>query len=178
MLEFNVVKNKHGYNYVIILEKYYNPSISILIDTGSLYPVWTSDESAFLDLFPDARLANNLTCMLGGFGNGTESCKIYILPKFILSDGKESIIYHNLPVVMQKKNFSFDMIISSTMLNKMNYKYVSHTRDKKEINPVFRIYNLKQDYYAGIHKITLQPNTNICINTHYVLSNVYTFTHE
>lgn len=184
MLEFNIISNNSNtavYELKIIRNKATNPSIQTLIDTGASFPVWVDGLEAFKALFPDSKFANAET-IIRGFGNGFEVAPIYIVPKFKLSDGKNEITYTNLPIAILTRDYSFNMIISFTMLNKLNYNFVSYTNRKgvKAINPIFRIHNQKETYHAGFTQCTTRETIaekNLkYFSTPNIIKSVYIFT--
>lgn len=180
MLEFEILSDNKLYNMLLVLNKGTRTNCKTLIDTGASIPVWVSGLNNFLFQFPDAY---EIQCeyLVSGFGTGKEVASIYIIPEFVLSDGKEKIIYHKLPVAIIDRDFSFNMIISNTMLSKFNYKYVAYTNKNsiKHISPLFRIYSEKVDYYIGL-KMSSLANINKKYLAYFkyttLLSNIYVFT--
>jgi hypothetical protein len=184
MLEFNIIsnnKNKSLIELTIIRNKASVPYINTLVDTGASFPVWLGGVTTFLEQFPNSRQANAET-IIRGFGHGFEVAPVFIIPLFELSDGTNKIAYRNLPIAVIKRDYTFSMIISFTMLNKMNFSYVSYTNRKeiKQINPVFRIYNHKQLYHMGYTQSpvasTLPENIAKQFKTPNIAGHTYIFT--
>lgn len=146
-LTFDVLKNEDKkplriYDFLIITNSAYdNPSLQVLIDSGATIPVWVGDSSVFMQHFPDSYLYE-ARGKLGGFGLYSTYPPIYIIPSYILRDKKGNYIeFVDLPIMIESKNYSFDMIISFTMLQKLNYYYEYYdTNSGTSFNaPKFRI---------------------------------------
>ncbi|MCM1135208.1 MAG: hypothetical protein NC400_06485 [Clostridium sp.] len=122
-LLFDIKRSKsHKYDMTLITNMYNRQKgFTCLIDTGARVPVWCTEEQLLKTIYPDC-IKQNAVFMLSGFGNGFEVANVYKIPKFILSDGKYSIMYNNLIVAVTNKDrdFIFDMILSYNMFNKMS----------------------------------------------------------
>ncbi len=105
-----------------IIQNTARSSYLILFDTGAGIPVWVSDIKLLFLEYPDAK-KSNMKIPIGGFGKGRTLADVYLIPDFVLSDGKESLHYINLPIAVLKKDYSFEMIASFTMFNHLNYSY-------------------------------------------------------
>ena len=144
MLKFPIVKSANGsvdypltiFDNVISLTEQ-EKNFRVLIDTGASVPVWTKGEHEFLQRFSRSTEAEyKLT--LRGFGGTTDPVKVYIVDDFILSDGNSCIHYYKLPIAVYGLNFSFDMIISYTMISFLKWEY------QPGLNPLFCIEDTKQ----------------------------------
>ena len=111
------VKNTYDMPIINIVHK--NTQIQCLLDTGARVPVWCSGEEELKSYYKDS-YEQNAVFLLSGFGKGQEMAKVYVIPDFELSDGKNTIHYKDLLIAVIDKDFSFNMILSYTMFNKMN----------------------------------------------------------
>ena len=197
MLEFEIIPsdtNRKVYKTLVIKNyAYNNPSMKILFDTGAYLPVWTDGIANFIDTFAQCRYLN-IKAILSGFGVSYEVADVYGVPVFVLRDDKGNWVkINNLYIVVTKRDFSFQMILSFPTLEKMNYHYLSYTNKNniyKQIDPKFRIYPHRDTYYMSPNIITVN---NIILNRleekyegissrikigDRILDNVYTFTQE
>lgn len=99
-----------------------NTELFCLVDTGAFIPVWCSDFTSLLDLFPSVKFSGYIT-EISGFGYGVEYAPIYIIPNFVLSDGLNEVTYLNLPVAVMVKNYAYQMILSYTMFTTANMTF-------------------------------------------------------
>ena len=98
-----------------------------------------------------------------------------------MSDGKEEIHYNNLIVAVVERDFSFNMILSYTMFNKMNISIDTFTNRNGTHNvaPNLRISSVK-DTYMVRYKLADLSNFNkqtICqkCGTERILDSIYVF---
>ena len=150
MLEFPLVSdpnNTNLYNVKIIENKSENGNYKMLVDSGASIPVWVDGLETFLFYFPEASQMDK-KAYVGGFGGPGEYVDVYTIPIFSFSDGTESLHYLDLPVAVTDRDYSFQMIASFTMLNKLNYSYLSFDSDAEEgfQCPVFRLFFKKNEY--------------------------------
>ena len=126
------------------------PNILVMIDTGASIPVWVRDEILLLRYFPKAYKTNYL-CYLGGFGGKGSLAPVYIIPNYKLEDKSgNTLSYMNLPVMLSPRDYSFDMIISFTMLNQTNFSFDRFNSNRSAYKtPKFKIDSNKNMYYIG-----------------------------
>lgn len=83
--------------------------LNVLLDTGAVYPVWTSSETILTDIFGLTAFKKDIP--VSGFG-GTVYGNSYRLPLLILGD----FVYHDLFIVCSElRNAPCDLILSATM---------------------------------------------------------------
>lgn len=111
-----VIRNKTGTT----------PGILTLIDTGANMPVWCDSVESLQFTFPGARYSG-YKAKLRGFGNPIYA-PIWVIPEFVLSDGKDYVAFPQLKVMVNGLSASFKMILSFTMLDHAEITYKS-TRD-------------------------------------------------
>lgn len=147
-LKFDIQKRKNTYDLTIV-SNILKTRINCLIDTGATVPVWCNGENTLLSYYPNA-VKQNCFYILHGFGKGCEIATIYTIPDFVLSDGKNEIHYMNLPIAVVNRDFSFDMVLSYTMFNKMNISINTFTNRNglHTVIPNIRISALKDKYYT------------------------------
>lgn len=143
-LRFDLQRRNSSYDMPIIKLPCGNTKIECLLDTGARVPVWCAGEMELKTLFQNCRI-QNAVFLLTGFGKGYELAKVYMIPDFILSDGKEEIHYRNMMVAVIDKDFSFSMILSYTMFNKMNISIDTFTNRNgtHPISPNLKIVSTK-----------------------------------
>lgn len=179
-LKFNLQRLKNTYGLTIISNRHKNTKIGCLLDTGANVPVWCAGEESLKSYYHNCH-KQDAVFLLRGFGRGYEIAKVYIIPDFILSDGKEEIHYNNLIVVVVERDFSFNMILSYTMFNKMNISIDTFTNRNGTHNvaPNLRISSVK-DTYMVRYKLADLSNFNkqtICqkCGTERILDSIYVF---
>ena len=177
-LKFKLLKRNGTFATTVIQNITKIGPLDCLVDTGARLPVWCSTERDFLNVYPNAIKLNAIS-FLSGFGHGTEQVSLYKIPDFELSDGSKTIHFINLIVALLNKDFTFDMILSYTMLNKMNISIDTYTNrtDTNNYVPNLRIAALKDTYNIGIKQKSF-PNAvlNNKGNNKKVYSDIYIFT--
>lgn len=84
-----------------------------MVDTGALFPIWTSTDDALIELGAKLQMKD---VSFGGFGGRTQG-NLYRV-NFKLNN----IIYVDMPIIAKEMNdLSCHMIISATMFEKMIY---------------------------------------------------------
>jgi len=125
-------KNRPSFQYISNETK-----IMALIDSGAETPVWCAGEEEFLAAYPDSKKMGWESEILG-FGKEPEKGKVYVIPKFILSDGNTDYKIINLMVaVCYHPLIGYDFVMSDTMFSKadtfihrIDNKYVEIFFDK------------------------------------------------
>ena len=182
-LKFNIQRKNGSYDMPIIKFSHMNTQIECLIDTGARVPVWCAGEEELKSLFPNCS-QQKAVFLLSGFGKGCEIAKVYVIPDFSLSDGKDIIHYKNLILAVINKDFSFSMILSYTMFNKMNLSIDTFTNRNgaHSINPNVKIAALKQQYHVGYRLKDLSGyDKNEIIqkcHTEKILDSIYVFNQQ
>lgn len=126
-LKFNLIPSSDGksYNTLVICNKSPNGlKHNILIDTGASFPVWTKEIDLLLSHYPQA-IETPHKAWLGGFGGDGSVEPVWRIPRFILSDGNESIAYEDLHVAVHPMQSNFDMVVSFPMLRHAVITYVT-----------------------------------------------------
>ena len=120
--------------------------------------------------------------LLRGFGGSGEVADVYIIPEFVLQDeAEQSVIFHNLPVIVVKRDYSFNMILSYTLLNKMNFHhsaYVDKNNQYMPKNPSISIQPYKNKYYVGYTRrkvYEFRKDVQQYFHLDYCLENTYIF---
>ena len=108
--------------YVKNVKSKNDTNLFCLLDTGAFIPVWCSSVSILLNIYPNARFSGYIT-KISGFGHGVEFAPLYIIPKFILSDGPNRVVYDNLPIALLQKDYDYHMILSYTMFTTANMTF-------------------------------------------------------
>jgi len=148
MLEFPVIpkeNNEQIYNLLIIDNKAYKVTLPTLIDTGATISTWVGGYKSFKSVFPEAELLSDTEALLRGFGGSGEIAKVYLIPEYVLKDNfKNSIVFNNMPIIVTRRDYSFRMILSYTMLNKLNFEHKAYTYIEKK-------------YIASNQKIYIKP---------------------
>lgn len=153
-LKFNLQKRENTYGITIIKTKLNNTALRCLIDTGARIPVWCSGEDELKAQFPQC-VKMDAVFLLSGFGKEYEFATVYCIPNFILSDGKSKIYYHNMVVAVVNRDFSFDMILSYSIFNKMNVSINTFTNRNglHSVTPNVKISAYKEHFnVVPIHK--------------------------
>lgn len=130
VLKFNLVgtmdiDNNYVYNSLVV-ENMSNASTEckVLIDTGASFPVWTKEIDLLLSHYPQATETSYIA-WLGGFGGKGKEVPVWRIPRFVLSDGSESICYENLHVAVDLMPSNFDIVMSFPMLRHAVITYVT-----------------------------------------------------
>ena len=151
------------------------PGMLVMIDTGASIPVWVRDEFLLLRYFHDAYKADYY-CYLGGFGGKGGFVPVYIIPKFKLVDKNNNTLkFIDLPVMVSQRDYTFDIIISFTMLNQTNFSFNKFDSSRSAYRvPKFKIDSNKSTYYIG--KRFLDDSTLDKHLGYKVLKDIYVFT--
>ena len=186
MLEFPVISNANNsqvYNLMIINNCAYAISLKTLIDTGASITTWVKGVQSFQAVFPDAKKMDDTEALIRGFGGSGEVADVYIIPEFVLRDeADKTVIFHNLPVIVVKRDYSFNMILSYTLLNKMNFNHIAYSDENSQYNAVHPSINIqpyKGDYYVGFtrRKVSeFRKEIQKYFHLTYCLENTYIFT--
>lgn len=120
--------------------------------------VWVDGIELFLHRFPDAKRMDTQV-ILRGFGTGYEVVPVYTIPEYrIMDESGQRVTIKNLSVAVIKRDFSFQMILSSPLFSKMNYHYISYTDrggSVKSINPRFRLYPKQKLYCMNVKVVNV-----------------------
>lgn len=182
-LKFNMQRRNGAYDMPIIKISHLNTQIECLVDTGARVPVWCAGEDELKSLYPNC-IQDNSVFLLSGFGKGHEVAKVYTIPNFTLSDGKDAINYKNLSVAVINKDFSFSMILSYTMFNKMNISIDTFTNRNgaHSINPNIKINSLRDTYNTRYKLKDISDYDRLQIikkcNTENILDSIYIFNQQ
>ena len=182
-LKFNLKRVRGLYNKPVIKNVYRDYAYECLIDTGAAFPVWCVGEKQLKSMYPNC-VDSKSVFMLGGFGKGVEIVPVYIIPNFILSDGRNSITFENLAVAVTCRDFSVHMILSYTMFSKMNISIdtFSNRNGFHNVEPNFKVAAKKSRYY--IRSVKMSKDTQSAMNLYKklgnkdVIRNIYIFTQE
>lgn len=134
-------------------------TVSIMLDTGAMYPVWTRGIEYLKEMVPNLR-DEDCSITVGGFGGDGELCKIYTIPIIRLTEDFE---IQNLPVaVCTNEKIKTDIVLSSN---------------------IFKKWKMVIDYMEGYLEVNNDSNYIYCaIKRHpYCMSSMhrfYTFTLE
>ena len=126
-MKFNLIPSStgEGYNRLVICNKLPNGlKHNILIDTGAFMPVWTQEVELLLMYYPQA-VETQYKAWLGGFGGDGREVPVWKIPRFMLSDGSESIYYENLHVAVYPMKSNFNMAMSFPMLRHAVITYIT-----------------------------------------------------
>jgi hypothetical protein len=152
-----------------------------LVDTGANMPVWCTGENTFKQCYEDASQLQGIS-ILKGFGKGYEICNVYSIPNFKLSDGNNTIIYKNLPIAVLSRDYAFELIISNTMINHLNFSI--NTFAKREgifkINPYIKISSYTNSFnvgckYKNINEFPNPQNIYDKIHSESIVDSIYIF---
>ena len=150
-----------------------NKILITLIDTGAMLPVFFGKFSDLKEYFPNAVMLDNVHTIISGFGgDGTHKLNdVCRIPLFKITDGTDSLIFQRLLVALEPNTgkYSFRMILSATMFNRLNYHFIGGTnnrywqvdyrRDIYYTVPQYSIYN--KNILESINILTQEPITDI-----------------
>lgn len=148
MLEFPIVSNVNNsnvYNLLIIENRIDDENYKVLVDTGASIPVWVDGEEVFKYFYPDA-IQSEKKAYIGGFGGNGEIVDVFIVPIFIIGDGRDNIVFKDIPIAVTDRDFSFQMIMSFTMLNKLQFEYSIDKVDTTCTKPILLIDSNNTEY--------------------------------
>ena len=112
--------------------------------------MWVDGIETFELFFPEANLLEK-RAYLGGFGGPGEFVDVYVIPKFEINDGIASYCYTDIPIAVTNRDFSFQMIASFTMFNKMNYEYLVNDKDTGiRLQQPYLFLNPDKDEYRSV----------------------------
>lgn len=99
--------------------------VMCLVDTGANTPVWFMGENFLKKRYPESYKTDKHTIIRGLGENPLTDVPVWIIPKFIIEDDEgKSIVFHNLYVpVVEISEYSFNMIIPLTMLNRTVFTF-------------------------------------------------------
>ncbi len=192
MLEFPVLHlpKAHVYSVMSFVNHAYTvPKMPVLFDTGATISVWVGGSKSFEATFPSA-VRMDMQAILSGFGSGYDVADVCRIPEYHLKDSMgNTVMIKNLYVAVTKRDFSFRMILSFPVFEKMNYQYISYTNQggHKQINPLFRLYPSKSTYMMSIKYRNITDDLLYALEQKYpgikkrlkcskVLIDAYTFT--
>lgn len=112
MKQFTLPLLKITQRPVVHLEEFFD--IDAMLDTGSLFPVWTESED-ILRVIGCAKVASNVH--FGGFG-GKATGNLYRVPLFKMGE----LLYPNLHIIASPSNVPCHMILSATMFRNLIYE--------------------------------------------------------
>lgn len=173
-LKFNIKRRNQAFDMVIISNLYDAYSdFDCLIDTGARVPVWCAGESLLKTYYPKCVKQNEIF-ILNGFGTGFEVADVYLIPDFKLFDGKQKIHYLNMLVAVTDRDYTFNLILSYNMFNKMNISINTFTNKgtTHNIEPTVRIISSKDIYYVGCKKANVPSNYRDRIISKYGNTNI------
>lgn len=179
-LKFDIIKrNNQTYDMTIITNVYNGRKrFNCLVDTGACVPVWCAGEQLLKTYYPNCS-KTDAVFILSGLGKGSEVVPVYLIPRFALSDGKQCIKYINIAVAVTKRDFTFDMILSYSMFNKMNISVNTFTNrnGSHSIVPNLKIASLKDIYNVGVKRVDVSRyNINRIVSrcgTQNILDSIY-----
>ena len=103
-----------------------------MLDTGADMPVWCSGIE-YLQYLYDAKELTEMF-LLGGFGEGFTEVNVYEIHDFKLGD----VVFRNLQVAIDhKRRFAYDIILSNTMLSKMDYSIINRNVDESSLRIMY-----------------------------------------
>ncbi|MCM1219506.1 MAG: hypothetical protein NC548_33925 [Lachnospiraceae bacterium] len=174
-LKFDIIRRKSQTYDMTIISNIYKErkSFNCLIDTGASVPVWCAGEQLLKVYYPDCTKLD-AAFSLHGFGTGQEIVPVYVIPQFVLSDGKQCITYKNITVAVTKRDFTFDLILSYSLFNKMNISINTFTNrnGSHSVVPNVKITSFKDTYYVGYKKVDLSPYDSKKIVSEYGTKNI------
>lgn len=127
VLRYNLIPSADGENYNILVicnRLANNLKHNVLIDTGASFPVWTKPTELLLTYYPQA-VETPHKAWLSGFGGEGREVPVWKIPRFVLSDGNESIVYEELHVAVYLMQTNFDMVVSFPMLRHAMLTYIT-----------------------------------------------------
>lgn len=127
LLKFNLISSSDGksYNTLVICNRLIdNSKCNILVDTGASFPVWTKSVNLLQTRYPQA-VETQYKAWLGGFGGDGNEVPVWRIPRFILSDGNDSVSYEDLHVAIHPMPSNFDMVMSFPMLRHAMLTYIT-----------------------------------------------------
>ena len=134
-------KNRPSFSYISN-----DTEVSALLDSGSEAPVWCTGENKFLAAYPQAKKLDWKT-EIYGFGKEQETASVFIIPEFILEDGKEVYKIINLQIgVCYRPQIGYDFVMSDTMFSKTNTTI--YRIGKKRVELSFE----KNSYHCAVRK--------------------------
>lgn len=121
-------------------------SVSALFDSGAETPVWCKGEKRFKRAYPDAE-KQDWNSEIRGFGKNPEEGMVYVIPEFILYDGKAEYRIRNLPIVVcYHPLIGCDFVLSDTMFSKAD-TYIHRIGNK-----YLEIFFEKESYQCAVKR--------------------------
>ena len=110
-----------------------------LFDTGAVTPVWCSGEKLLRVVYPDI-IDKEIKSEVTGFGRGSVEGKVFVIPRFELSNDGVTYSILNLQIVESfNQRIGCDFVLSNTMFSHTDTNIVRRedqridiTFDKKE----------------------------------------------
>ncbi|MCM1088555.1 MAG: hypothetical protein NC318_07515 [Blautia sp.] len=182
-MKFNMQRVKNSYDMPLINNIHKNTQIQCLLDTGARVPVWCAGKEELKSYYTDC-YKQDAVFLLSGFGKGQEIADVYVMPDFELSNGKSAIHYKDLLIAVIDKDFSFNMILSYTMFNKMNVSIntFSSRNGAHNMIPNLKITSLKEMYNVRYKLADLSGYNQEIITQKYrtknILDSIYIFNQQ
>jgi hypothetical protein len=152
-----------------------------LIDTGANMPVWCTGENTFKQCYEDAIMMSSV-CILKGFGKDYEVCNVYNIPYFRLSDGNKTIVFKNLPIAVLERDYAFELIISNTMINQLNFSINTFIKRNGicKVSPYIKISSYIDTLnvgckYKNINDFNNPQNIYEAIHSDKIIDSIYVF---
>lgn len=97
-----------------------------LMDTGAETPVWCGEGKDLLRAYPDA-VKKDEVCELSGFGKGTVTANVYVLPEFRLENEGKCYRIKNLQIMQCfRPDIGCDFVLSDTMFSNVDTLIYRH----------------------------------------------------
>ena len=94
-----------------------------MVDTGANVPIWFMGENFLKLRYPSAAKTDWLTVIHGLGKEPIADVPVWKIPEFVLTDDAgQKLIFHNLLIpVIEAKQYSFNMLIPLTLLNRTKF---------------------------------------------------------
>lgn len=121
VIKIDLLKSKHKPTISLAVDE---KRLDALIDTGAHIPVWNDSADVLSYYFPNAS-ATDFVTSLGGFGGSDQKfVDIWKIPVICFEDRQSSqkfSIHNALFAVDDSRDYGYDIILSSTLFDKVNY---------------------------------------------------------
>lgn len=121
--------------------------ISCMVDTGANVPIWFMGERFLKLRYPSASKTDRLTIIHGLGKEPLIDVPVWKISEFVLTndDGKKMVFHDMLMPVIEPKQYSFNMLIPLTMLNRTKFSFAYQS----SVNyGYFTIETEKENYYV------------------------------
>ena len=151
-LTFEIDRDDKAVLYILGEE---GSDISCMVDTGANVPIWFMGENFLKLRYPSAVKTEQLTIIHGLGKEPIVDVPVWKIPKFVLTDDEgKSIVFHDMYIpVIEAKNYSFNMLIPLTMLNRTKFTF---DYQKSASYGYLTIEAEKENYY--VHPIFVKEN--------------------